>query len=167
MVKLKILIIISLSFLKILPVLSNNKNDRAETLSKLVKDVIENERVPSCLWAKTCWSKYDDFKFLKSMSIPVQVLKLTASINLPVDEHTNKQWIFVDMSCEWNLDFLPNVDEKYLAHPYRWIIVDATHESIQNLTILPNSNIIVATQNVNSMEYVLKQGNIRKAIPEY
>lgn len=102
----------------------------------------------------------DEVNFVIGLSIPVQAIKSSAQLNLPVDENTNKQWIFVDMGCEQNSNFLLNVDEKYFAHPYRWILVDATHESIQKLTILPDSNIIIATQNVDSKEYVLKQGNV-------
>lgn len=133
---------------------------RSNTLSKLVKDIIQNERVPSILLTKTCWPKMVEVNFVIGLSIPVQAIKSSAQLNLPVDENTNKQWIFVDMGCEQNSNFLLNVDEKYFAHPYRWILVDATHESIQKLTILPDSNIIIATQNVDSKEYVLKQGNV-------
>lgn len=158
MVKLEFLIIITFSFLSILPVLSGIKNGRAETLSQLVKDVIENERMPSCLSAKTCWSRYEDFKFFKSISIPVQVLEPTASFNLPVNENTNKQWFFIDMKCERNSEILSNVDNKYFAHPYRWIIADATHRTMQNLTLLPDSNVMIADQDPHLERYNLRQG---------
>lgn len=139
---------------------------RSDTLSKLVKDIIQNERVPSTLLILTCWSKKDELNFVRDLSIPVQMMKSTPPLNLPVDENTNKQWFFIDMKCERNSEFLSNVDNKYFAHPFRWIIADVTHETIQDLTILPNSNIIIATQKIDSMEYVLKQGNIRKEITQ-
>lgn len=133
---------------------------QAEELSRLVQDIIQNERVPSILWAKMCWSKIDDFKYAKSIPFYIQIVKSAAPINLPIDENTNKQWFFIDMNCKSSDHFLSNVNDKYFAHPYRWIIADATNDSIQNLTFLPDSNIILVNKNIKSDEYILKQGNI-------
>lgn len=85
---------------------------------------------------------------------------MAPSLNLPIDENINKQWFFIDMNCgERSINLLMNTDEKYFAHPFRWIIVDATHDSIKNLTFLPDSNIILANWDDKSQRYSLEQGN--------
>lgn len=133
-------------------------NGRSRTFSKLVKDIIQNECVPSTLSAMTCWSKMDEINFMKSFSMQVQMIKLSAPFNLPFDENTNKQWFFIDMKCGRSTHFLSIVDQKYFAHPYRWIIADADHETIENLTFLPDSNVIIANEDSHSERYNLKQG---------
>lgn len=127
-------------------------------LSKLTNDIIENERVPSILYAKTCWLRADDIAFVKNISIPIQIVNSITPINLPTDDNTNKQWFFIDMNCKQYSNFLSNVDEKYFAHPYRWILIDAKNESLQYLNFLPGSNIILANQNPNSEQFTLNQG---------
>lgn len=124
-------------------------------LSKLVNDIIKNEHVPSILYVKNCGSKSDTINFVKSISIATEIVKSFTSINLQGDENTNKQWFFVDMKC--NQTILSSVDEKYLAHPYRWIIVDAVNDSIANLNILPGSYIVIANQDTDSEQFNLKQ----------
>lgn len=129
-------------------------------LTKLVKNLIENEQVPSILWANICWNKMDKIYLEKNILVPVLYAEqFGTSIDFPYDDHTNKQWFFIDMACKENSYFLSNIDEKYFAHPYRWIIADATRDSIGNLTILPGSNIILVNQEEHSNQYVLKQGN--------
>lgn len=151
--------------LKVSLLQANIERDRPKVLTKLVKELIENEKVHSTLWAETCWTKLDDFNFIKSFSIPIQIARYTApTIDLPTDEHINKQWFFIDMNCgERSINLLSNIDEKYFAHPFRWIIVDASLDSIKNLTFLPDSNVILANReilaNENSVKYTLKQGN--------
>lgn len=135
-------------------------SQRVAFLSKLTNDIIENERVPSILYAKTCWSKADDIDFIKYSSIPIQIANSITPVNLPTDDDTNKQWFFIDMNCKKYSNFLSNVDGKYFAHPYRWILIDAKTESIQHLNFLPGSNIILANQNPNSKEFTLNQGSI-------
>lgn len=136
------------------------EHDRPKELAKLVKELIENEKVSSTLWIEDCWTKNDELNFIKSLSIPIQFARSTApSFVLPIDENINKQWFFIDMNCgEQSVSLLTNIDEKYFAHPFRWIIVDATHESIQNHTFLPDSNIILANWDEESKKYNLKQG---------
>lgn len=129
-------------------------------LSKLAKDIIENERVPSILHAKTCWSKSDDIAFVKDNSMPMQIVNSIAPIDLPYDDNSNKQWFFVDMNCKQYSTFLVSVDEKYFSHPYRWILIDATNDSIEHLHFLPDSNIILANRDPNSEQFHLKQGKI-------
>lgn len=153
-VSINIFIILIISFVKF----SLVQTHRSELISKLVKDIIENERVPSILYEKTCWFKNEEVNFAKSLRIPVQIVNSITPINLKLDENTNKQWIFVDMKCDQGFQILSTVHEKYLAHPYRWIIVDATNESIQSLNSLPGSNVICVNQEADSRKYVLKQG---------
>lgn len=134
--------------------LSTN-GQKVEVLSKLVSDVIENESGSAVLWAKICWSKINEFYFLINSSFPIQ---FGISINLPIDGSINKQWFFIDMHCECSSIFLSKIDERYFGHPYRWIIADATNDSIQHLAFLPGSNIILANYDSNSNQYILKQG---------
>lgn len=133
-------------------------NQNIAALSQLTSDIIENERVPSILYAKACWPIVDEIAFVKSFSIPIQYDDSNTPINLPTDENTNKQWFFIDMNCKQYSNFLSSVDEKYFAHPYRWIIFDAKNESIQHLNLLPGSNIILANRNSNSGQFELNQG---------
>lgn len=155
------LLIFILSILRVASFQPKMENDRPKILTKLLNELIENEKVSSTLWAKTCWTKFDEFNFVKSFSIPIQIARSTAvSIELPIDENINKQWFFIDMKCsERSINLLSNTDGKYFAHPFRWIIVDAMLDSIQNLTFLPDSNIILANRDEKSEKYNLKQGN--------
>lgn len=160
MVLLKILIVLLFPLIG-LPVTDSH---RFRDLSKLVDDVIENEQVPSVLWAKTCWPKIDEFHFFKQIAIPIQIVKSNSPLNLTANEITNKLWFFIDMNCNESSDFLMNTEDKYFSHPYRWIIADASNDSIQNLTFLPGSNMILANQQLykdkqlNSGIYDLRQG---------
>lgn len=133
-------------------------NQKIAAVSQLTSDIIENERVPSILHAKACWPKTDEISFIKSFSIPTQFDDSITPINLRIDENTNKQWFFIDMNCKQYSNFLSSVDDKYFAHPYRWIIVDAKNESIQHLNLLPGSNIILAERKPNSEHFTLNQG---------
>lgn len=137
------------------------ERDRPKVLTKLVKELIENEKVSSTLWMESCWPKNDEIEFMKTISIPVQFARSTVpSFDLPIDENINKQWFFIDMNCgKQSVNLLTNIDGKYFAHPFRWVIVDATRDSIKNLTFLPDSNIILAQRDEKSQTYNLKQGN--------
>lgn len=154
---------ISIKFLAILIVsftvnLSTADKNRFDEVSKLIQDVIKNERVPSIVWAKTCWPKVDEFNLIKNSPFQIQISKLNEPINLVLNDNTNKQWFFVDAKCENQQNILSDVDEKYFGHPYRWIIADAANISIQELSFLPGSNIILANRERMSEQYVLKQG---------
>lgn len=154
MIVCKFLIFLIIIFTSLKSICSQGVDD----LSNLVRDVVENEGVPSILWIKTCWSKIDEFKFAKNAPFLVQVVRSNNPIKLRIDANTNKQWFFIDINCEYKEKFLSTIEEKYFAHPYRWIIADATNDLIQKLPFLPDSNIILANKNENSHEYVLKQG---------
>ena len=154
------LIIISLSILGVASSHSKIERNRSKILTKLVEDLTGNEKVPSTLWAKTCWTKFEKFNFIKSVSIPIQMAGSAVSIDLPSDENINKQWFFIDINCgEQSVKLLSITDRKYFAHPFRWIIVDGTLDSIKNLTFLPDSNIILANWDNKSKKYILKQGD--------
>lgn len=154
------LLIFSLSILALPSFQSKIVHNRPKILTKFVKDLIENEKVPSTMWMKACWTKIDELNFIKSISIPIQIARPSATkIDLRIDENKNKQWFLIDVKCgEEAVDFLSSTDPKYFAHPFRWIIVDATQDAIQNLTLLPDSNIILANQDEQTEKYILKQG---------
>lgn len=153
---LKVFAIVFISVANLFPVYGQN----IAFLSKLTADIIENERVAAILYARTCWSKTDSSAFVQSMSIPIQIVDSNAPIDLPYDDNTNKQWFFVDMNCMEYPTFLKSVDEKYFAHPYRWILIDAANDTIEHLNFLPNSNIILANFDRISEQFILKQGRI-------
>lgn len=155
----KIHVVLIICLANSVQVYSNYLSKRTESIAKLLQDLIENEKVPSILWATICWSKRDEISLLRAFSVPIQIASLSNPISLPFDENTNKQWFFVDMTCQGSSSFLSSVDDKYFAHPYRWIIADATNHSIENLTFLPDSNIILTNQEKKSNRYSLKQGN--------
>lgn len=141
---------------------SIRNNVRINDLTHLVKGLIENEEVPSVLWTKTGWSKILEINFIKSISILSQAVNSNMPADLTMEKHINKQWFFLDMNCERKLNILSMIDEKYFAPPYQWIIADATNESIEKLSMLPNSNIILINQDMDSRRYILKQGNFEQ-----
>lgn len=158
--------IVTILFISVLN-FSTVQNQKIATLSKLTSDIIENERVPSIVFAKACWPISDEIAFIKSFLIPIQFDDSITPIDLPIDENTNKQWFFIDMNCKQYSSFLSSIDDKYFAHPYRWIIVDAKNKSIEHLNVLPGSNIILANRNSNSEQFELNQGlfNYTNSIP--
>lgn len=150
------------------PALISGGSHKSKELSKVVQNIVKNEGIPSVLWIKSCWSKIDEINFVKNTAIPVQIATSTTSIDLSFDDEVvEAQWFFVDISCERNSDFLSNVQNRYFAHPYRWIIAGADSYSIQNLTLLPDSNVIIAHQNTGIKEYDLKQGSMQIIIFEF
>lgn len=155
MILFNILLTTTVLFTKVLRADSN----RFEELSNLVQDVIENEGVPSILWAKTCWPKTEEFKFIKKIPFQMKITNLNEPINLVFNDNTNKEWFFLDAICEKQLNILSDVDVKYFSHPYRWIIADATNSSIQDLSFFPGSNIILANRDIKLKQYILKQGH--------
>lgn len=159
MISVKLVVVLIVVAIANFPLVVSADSYKFNELSKLVKKIIENEETPSVLWIKTCWSKSDEIVFIKSTVSLVQIVDSSAQINLSFeDEAVSAQWFFVDISCEQNSDFLMNVQPRYFAHPYRWIIAGATDDSIQNLTLLTDSNVILANQNAESKQYDLKQG---------
>lgn len=131
---------------------------RPAIILELVQDIIQNEKVPSTLLAATCWSKSTVIKLIANFSVPVQFIQLDDFVELPVDERHNTQWFLIDMNCDQSSNFLSNVGHKYFAHPFRWIIADATNDSIQNLAFLPDSNVVLANSDSSTNGYSLKQG---------
>lgn len=128
-------------------------------LSKIVKNVIGNDETPSVLSIKTCWSKSDEFNFVKNSAFPIHIIDPSSTISLSFeDDVVGTQWFFADISCERNADFLLSVNARYFAHPYRWVIAGAGDDSIANLTLLPDSNIVFADRNAELQQYDLKQG---------
>lgn len=128
-------------------------------ISNIVRDLIENEKIPSVLSAFTCWSKLDQFHLIKTSKIPTQLnsqLKIQPRIS---DDQTNKLWHFIDMRCAGSYKFMHAIDGAYFAHPYRWIIYEPIEERMMNLTLLPDSNVIFIHFHAETGRFNIKQGN--------
>lgn len=127
-------------------------------VTKLVQDLIENENVPSVLTVISCWSQSDNFHFMKSSKVPIQLSRSFKISPRIVDDITNKLWYFIDMRCSESYDFLHKIEAEYFAHPYRWILFESTEEQLVNLTLLTDSNVILANFNSHLGRFDLKQG---------
>lgn len=135
-------------------------NQRSTLISTLLKDIIQKEKVPSSILAVTCWSTTDLLHLVKTVMVPVQIVRFNDLLKLSDKENMNSQWNVIDMNCEQGNTFLSTVESKYFAHPYRWIIIDSTIKSIESLSILPDSNVILANTDTSEGEFSLNQGLI-------
>lgn len=137
--------------------LAHCNRQNVETISKIVSDIIQNENVLSHLSAFTCWPNVQSFRFVKSINYPVQIssqFEIGARLS---DALTNKLWYFIDMRCERSVSFLHQIDAEYFAHPYRWILYEPNFESLQNLTFLTDSNVILINANAKRNQFDLMQ----------
>lgn len=128
---------------------------------KLISDIIRNENDPSHLSAFTCWPNIESFKFVKNFDHPVQIcsqFKINPRVS---NDLTNKLWYFIDMRCERSVSFLHRIEEEYFAHPYRWILYEAEFESLENLTFLIDSNVILINSNAKKSQFDMKQSENR------
>lgn len=60
--------------------LATTEHDRPKELTKLVKELIESERVSSTLWIEDCWTTNDELHLIKTISIPSQFFPVHGSI---------------------------------------------------------------------------------------
>lgn len=129
-------------------------------MTKLVQDIIKNERVPSVLFANVCWNKNDQQILLRNFGSAVWINANFNSFDLRLKESTNKVWFLVDMHCVGADRFLRNLDPKNFAHPYRWIIAETAEQTIVDLDLdlLPDSNVILVNLDDSQNNYALKQG---------
>lgn len=132
--------------------------ERRVSLTKLVQDIIKNENVPSVLFANICWNKYDQQILSRTFGNSAKVNENFNSFDLRFDEATNKIWFFIDMHCNGADHFLRNLNQKYFAHPFRWIITDGTEQTIVDLHLLPDSNVILVNFDDSQNQYILNQG---------
>lgn len=134
-----------------------------KVISKLVKDVIRNENIPSILSAITCWKMGENFTFLKSFKIPVQMNSYFHShhrTNKNVDS-ANKMWYFIDLRCSESYKFLYKLEAATFAHPHRWILFEPDEKRLTELPFLTDSNILCVNLNRNFSRFDLKQGSLQ------
>lgn len=65
--------------------------------------------------------------------------------------------------------YFEQVSDKYFAHPYHWIVLNLDENDLNklNLTLLPDSNVILANYNDTQNQYELKQGETHKLFIYY
>lgn len=130
-------------------------------ISKIVSDIIRNENVLSHLSVLACWPNIQSFQFVKSFNHPVQMSSQFEINSRLSNDLTNKLWYFVDMRCERSVSFLHQIEKEYFAHPYRWILYEPNLESLENLTFLTDSNVILINSNAKQNHFDLKQSENR------
>lgn len=135
-------------------------SQRIHVITKLVQDLIKNEKVPTVLSIIACWTQSDNLYIAKSSGIPIQISSKWRIINRIIDDSTNKLMYFIDMRCNGSYKFLGNLDKLYFSHPYRWIMFEPIEDRLANSTFLTDSNIIYVNFNQDSDQYNLKQGNL-------
>lgn len=150
--------------LTILPFCSVFAENRIEMMAHLIRDLIKNEENESIFWMKNCWQKHDSLKFIESLHVSIKLIKNSLATNFTKFDGENNRnvRIFIDMKCSDSIDFLKDVNQTYLGHPFRWIIVDGQDFVYEKLNILPDSNVILANFNENRSVYQLKQGKVLK-----
>lgn len=151
---------IALAFLPFYLVLAFANENRVESLARLMRDLIKSEKSESIFWLKNCWHKHDNLKLIKSSHVSVKLTNTLFPTNLTkVDDENNRNvWITIDMKCSDSNDFLKNVNQTYLGHPFRWIIIDGQESIYEKLSILPDSNVILVNSMDNHSKYLLRQG---------
>lgn len=152
---------IALAFLPFYLVFAFANENRVESLARLMRDLIKSEKSESIFWLKNCWHKHDNLKLIKSLHVSVKLTKTLFPINLTkVDDENNRNvWITIDMKCSDSNDFLKNMNQTYLGHPFRWIIIDGQESIYEKLSILPDSNVILVNSiDNNHSKYLLRQG---------
>lgn len=155
--------------------------DYSSIQSQLITDLVTNEDVPVFLNIKLCWKKAEVIEFMKSSKFQMQFINFADRLNVSIDDSTNKIWFVVDMNCADGVDFVKNVwfprtvsfhssrdcwysfqvDEKYFARPYRWMLLNPSMDDlveIKNRPLLIDNNIIFALEDTATRtEYLLEQ----------
>lgn len=129
-----------------------------QMISKLIQDLVNNERVPAILSVVSCWSQLDNIFFYKSSNVTIQLSVQMEISRQRFDYNTNKMWYFIDMRCTGSYEFLERVEYIYFGHPYRWILFEANQHSLLNLPFLTDSNVILINFDTSYSRFNLKQG---------
>lgn len=135
-----------------------------EEISKLVRDVIENEHVPSVLSALTCWTKSDRLHFLNVSKVPTQLNNQLKIPHRQSNDQIHKLWYFIDMRCDGAHEFLSTLRNDYFAHPYRWILLEPIEDRMEHLPFLTDSNVLVINFNANLSHFDLKQSEYKNRL---
>lgn len=130
---------------------------KVEVIADLLQDLIRSENVPSVLSAFTCWSKSENFDFVKSSNVSIKLSNQFKAKPHIASISANKMWHFIDMRCVQSYEFLYEIDEAYFGHPYRWILFEPIEERLANLTLLTDSNVILVNFNTELSRFDLKQ----------
>lgn len=77
--------------------------------SKLVKDLIENEKVPIAITVKDCWSSGEKLMFATHVGVSIRFVRNVTLEKEPKNDFTNKLWFVIDMNCCDSIDFLRKV----------------------------------------------------------
>lgn len=129
-----------------------------QVISKLINDLIENERFPTILSVISCWKQMENFHFFTSSKVRISLISQLEIAPIRKDDNSNKMCYFIDMRCNGSHEFLNRVEAAYFGHPYRWILFEPNENRLLNLTFLTDSNILLINFNETLSRYDLKQG---------
>lgn len=102
--------IILVILLRVFKFQSTASSVQIKLITNLVKDIIENENVPTVLTVKGCWNAMD--KALFSIHVGTSVEYVTNATELatgPKNDFVNKLWYLADLNCTDGLEFLEQV----------------------------------------------------------
>lgn len=135
--------------------------NRIETISNLIRDVLDNSDKHSSFWMKSCWPKFEALRLLRSTNRSYMLLKNPIEGDVAWDEYQryyHNIWFAVDMNCEESIQFLTKTNKMYFRHPFRWILIDGNSEVFEHLHLLPDNNVILAEFDTARNRYSLVQG---------
>lgn len=82
--------------------------DVGETVHFL-NDLVKNEMAP-CVWnVKMCWTRQETISLMQFTKSPIQIIGESNTIDLPLNDLSNKIWFIVDTHCNGSLEFLQQV----------------------------------------------------------
>lgn len=135
---------------------------RIETLSNLIRDVVDIDDRNASIWLKNCRPKFESLKLLKSMNRPYKLLQGALGDDVRWSENQDFQhvWFVVDMKCSASVRFVLDTNKSYFSHPFRWILLfDGDDSSIyEQLHLLTDSNVILAESEGGDGRFLLRQG---------
>lgn len=145
-------------------------------IEKFVVDFIKNERIPTVLTIRACWTQEEKAHFLTATPTRVQFVDKLKFV--PHDDFANKILFFVDMNCPDSVDFLHQViqtsvnsvdsdlwfllqvNKTYFSHPFHWIFFDVKETQISELNVLElltDSYVVLVSKISSSNVFDLQQ----------
>lgn len=129
------------------------------TIAKILHDVVKSDENPTILLTLMCWTIKQHAVFSKLIGIPTEMLTKRKNItNQLTNQDVNIFRVLVDMRCVGNEQFLWQIDEIYFGRPYRWILLQPNPRDLMNLTILPDSDVLIIRTNEKLDQYNLEHG---------
>lgn len=137
-----------------------------ELVSSLIVDVMRNDDEHSTLWLKSCWSRTEHLRFLKSTNRSYKLLQnaLEADVDWTESQHFHHVWLAVDLNCPESIQFVMNTSDTHFGHPFRWILIHATDDIYDGLHLLADNNVIFAEFDEERNRYDLRQGNVSRRL---